>query len=414
MAEKKPEKKAGGYLKKLAEHNKDRRKRLKDAYEGEYIGHCGDPALQWCSGGYIRGRLNLLWGPTKSGKSTFSLKWAGLEQKKRGGKVLIFDSEYNYDIDNPKTIERFEQCGLDPDDVVVIQGNTFNELFFGLADLEADIKKGDLGVSAIVWDSVGGVSVESALKKIAEGEISDAGNSFGGNAKFINPVIQFFLRMAGDYAITCFFVQHCIMNMEQYGKRFLLIGGQKLRFLVHCSLFFETVEAQDARLAVGQQAIEKSMVEETVAVGKRIRSYCDKSRQLVEGRKVEFWFDFEKVEFARAEETLFELAKRLDIIGDVIEVETDKKGNVKVDEDTGKPVLKKKKGYFCYPSDSSNPTAVQWHGKPGVMEALKNKELYDKIFEDCMNSAKKNASDDQRDLKELLAPDEDETEEKEE
>lgn len=408
MAEKKPEKKYGGYLKKLAEHNKDRRDRLKEAYDGDYIGECGDPAVQWCSGGYIRGRLNLLWGPTKSGKSTFSLKWAAQEQKKRGGYVLIFDSEYNYDQDNPATVDRLIACGLDPDYVVIIQGNTFNELFFGLSDLEADIKKGDMKVAAIVWDSVGGVSVESALKKIAEGEVSDAGNSFGGNAKFINPVIQFFLRMAGDFAITCFFVQHCIMNMDQYGKKYLLLGGQKLRFLVHCSLFFETVEAADARMGVGQNTIEKSKVEESVAVGKRIRTYCDKSRQLVEGRKVEFWFDFEKVEFARSEETLFELASRLGVFDHPIEAETDKKGNVKIDEKTGKPSYKVKNAYWCYPADCTDPKAVQWHGKPGVIEALKNKELFEKIFKDCMDSAKKNASDDGRDMKALLASDEEE------
>ena len=203
---KKPERKAGGYLKRLDEHNKDRRARLKDAFDGDYVGDCGDPTLQWTVGGYIRGRLNLVWGPTKSGKSTLILKWAAAEQVRRGPNayVLIYDSEYNYDEDDPRTRARLIQCGLDPDFVIIAHGNDMNALFYGIADLKADVhaesvKEGSgLKVAAIVVDSWGGIGVESAMDKISKGEIADAGNSFGGNAKFINPMIQYFLGLAGD------------------------------------------------------------------------------------------------------------------------------------------------------------------------------------------------------------------------
>lgn len=409
-AAKKQERKAGGYLKRLDEHNKDRRARLQDAFDGDYQGDCGDPTLHWTVGGYIRGRLNLLWGPTKSGKSTLALKWAAAEQVRRGPKayVIIFDSEYNYEEDNPKTTERFIKCGLDPDYVIISHGNDMNTLFFGTADLKADIaseskKAGDgIKVAAIIVDSWGGISVESAMDKINKGEVADAGNSFGGNAKFINPMIQFFLGLAGDYAVTCFFVQHCIMNMEQYGKRYLLIGGQKLRFLVHCSIFLETIEAQDARLGIGHQAIAKSDVEDAVAIGKRIRTYCDKSRQLVEGRKGEFWFDFENCTFAKPYESLFELASRLGIIDHPIEPETDKKGNVVKGED-GKPKMKTKNAYWCYPANSMDPRSVQWHGKPGVLAALQSDTaLFKEVFKECMDTSKKNATEDSTDYKALL------------
>jgi len=401
MAEKK-ERKLGGYLSKLKTINNERRDRIKDALQGEFVAYCGDPVLQWVSGGYIRGRLNLLWGPSKSGKSTFALKWAGQEQRKRGPGyyVIIYDSEFNYEEDNPSTINRFKACGLDPDYVIIAHGGNMDSLFFGIADLRADIENGDLKVAAIIVDSWGGVHVDSAIEKIKRNEISDAGNSYGGNAKFIAPLINFFLDIAGGYGVTCFFVQHCMVNMEQYGKRYLLIGGQKLRFLVHCSLFFETIEAQDARLGVAGQ-IEKKDVDEVAAVGKRIRCYCDKSRQLVEGRKGEFWFDFEKATFACRDDTLFELATRLGVVAHPIEIEVDKRGNPKVN-DKGEQVFKEKNAYWCFPADNNDPNSIQWHGRSNMIGALADANLYDAIFKACMDSTKKNITDDQTDLKKAL------------
>ena len=401
MAEKK-EKKMGGYLAKLTARNNDRRSRIKDALHGEFVAYCGDPVLQWCIGGYIRGRLNLLWGPAKSGKSTFALKGAGQEQRKRGPGyyVVIYDSEFNYEEDNPKTVERFTACGLDPDYVIISHGNDMDTLFEGVGDLKADIVSGEIKIAAIIVDSWGGVGVESANKKINEGEIADAGNSFGGNAKFINPMINFFLNIAGEYGVTCFFVQHAIMNMEQYGKKYLLIGGQKLRYLVHCSMFFESVEAADARLGIAGQ-IAKSEVDDIAAIGKRIRVYCDKSRQLVEGRKGEFWFDFEGAKFACQDESLFDLAARLGVIGHPVEIEVDKRGNPTTDKD-GNNIFKTKNAYWCFPADNKDPTSIQWHGKPNVLQALADQNLYDSIFKACMDSTKKNITDDETDMQKVI------------
>lgn len=397
------ERKLGGYLAKLNERQKDRQGLIKDAFKGEFQAYCGDPALNWALGGYIRGRLNLLWGPTKSGKSTLALKWAAQEQQKRGSEyyVLIFDSEYNYEADDPKTQERLVACGLDPDRVIISHGNDMDTLFAGISDMKADVAAGDLKLAAVIVDSWGGVTVESALKKINANEISDAGNSFGGNAKFINPLIGFFLDLAGEYAVTCFFVQHCIMNMDQYGKRYLLLGGQKLRFLVHSSLFMETVEASDARLASGNIQIAKGETDEMVAVGKRVRAYCDKSRRVVEGRKVEFWFNFEKAEFALKEGSLLELATKIGVIGHPVEMEVDKKGNPVKDKD-GNPQFKVKNTHWQFPANPTAIDAVQWYGKPAVLEALSDPILFAKIEAACMDSKILNSTADQTDMKSLI------------
>ena len=419
MSPKKPADKkvsGGGYLKKLTSINKQRSEMLKEAFKGEYYVYCGDPQLQWCVGGYIRGRLNLLWGPTKSGKSTIALKWAAEEQKKKGGYVIIFDAEYNYEEDNPKTIERFIAAGLDPEYVVISHGNTLSDLFCNVEDLRIDIDKeskkaGDgLKVAAVLVDSWGGIGIAQQIAKIAKGEIEEAGNSFGGNSKFINPLISFFLGIAGDYGITCFFVQHLMSNMDQYGKKYILLGGHKLRFLVHMSLFLETVEAKESRFTTSGHVIGPKEVDDCVAVGKLVRAFCDKSRALVEGRKIEFWFNFQDVTFAKKEESLFELATRLGVVGHPVEMEVDKKGNPKKDE-KGEPIYKTKNAYYCFPNDSTNPESIQWHGKPKTLEAFKDELLFDKIFKECMNSNQKNITNDETDIKALI--DDDGEEEKE-
>jgi RecA/RadA recombinase len=415
----KEEKKLGGYREKLNAVNKERQVRIADALQGEFEADCGDPSLQWATGGYIRGRCNLVWGPSKSGKSTLVLKWAGQEQKKRGDDsyVIIFDSEFNYDENNPSSMARLAACGIDPSRVLISHGNTMDELFMGIHDLKEDIKKSfdsstknPLKVAAVVVDSWGGVGVESAIKNITEGTISDAGNSYGGNAKFIGPLINYFLGLAGQYGVTCFFVQHCMDNLEMYGKKYKLIGGHKLRFLVHFSLFMETIEAKESTMDASGHIIGQKEADDYVAVGKKIRAYCDKSRKVLEGRKVEFWFDFESVKFAKSQQSLFDLAVKLEVIGHPEEIEVDKKGKPILGED-GKPKSKIKTTSYCFPADNTQPGCIQWHGKPKTLDALSEKTLYDRVFAACMDAHKKNATADATNYEDLLSPDEAEAQE---
>jgi hypothetical protein len=98
---------------------------------------------------------------------------------------------------------------------------------------------------------------------------------------------------------------------------------------------------------------------------------------------------------------LFDLAARVGVIGHPVELDVDKKGNPKLD-DKGNQVFKEKTSYWCFPADSSDPTSIQWYGKPKVIQALGDAELYDKVFEACMNTNKKNITDDNTDMLSLL------------
>jgi hypothetical protein len=212
--------------------------------------------------------------------------------------------------------------------------------------------------------------------------VAAAGNSFGGNAKTIGPIIQTLLRISAEYGVTGLYVQHCIQNMEQYGPRWKLIGGEKLKYLVHGILFLESIAAKDASLTAGDVAGS----EDGVRVGKRVRFRCEKSRFVVEGRKGETWVNFHEARFALPEVSLFNLATGLGIIGHPMVAEKNKDGSVKKDKD-GNPLTKEQTAYWEFPRGAATPS--KWHGSGQVLEALKsNQDLFNSVREACEQSDK--------------------------
>lgn len=392
------------FMKKVSAAVKQQKKDILDKLKGESYLYMGDPALQWGVGGWIRGRCNLLYGPSASAKSTLALKAAVSEQKKTNGYIVIFDSEYSYkdpfEVNEKGELteaakqaqSRYEKFGVNLDKLFLIQSNNPNTLFGELGTLESDIKKGKFEVSAIIVDSWGGVQQTTAAKKIEEGEITAAGEQFGGNAKLMGPILQTLLRIAAETGTTMFFVQHCIQDMKTGGWK--LIGGEKLRFLVHCIVFLESVRAKDALLLTGNIATTKDTTYDEIIepVGKKIRFRCEKSREQVEGRKGEFWVNFEEAEYALPEVSLFNLATQLGIIDHPFVTETDKKGNPIIDEKTGKPKVKVNNMYWEFPVGA--PTPMKWHGAKNAIEALKDKKIFDDVYNKCLNSSRKNAIDD--------------------
>jgi len=389
------EKPRGGFLKAWQKKADIQRAFTKKRFGEEMTLYSGDPALDWGQGGFKRGRANLFFGPSKSGKTTIALILAGMEQKKTKGYVLVFDSEYAHKVDDPDAVERWEQAGIDPAKVISVSSNRVDALFEGLGDLEADIKKGELNISAIVVDSWGGVQSEQARDKLDAGNVSGAGNAFGGNAKTINPIIQSLLRICSEYGVTGFFVQHCIENLDkdQYGNpkgpKWILLGGQKLRYLCHGITFFESVEAKDALLGDGDSQIQRG--DGNIAVGKKIRMRCEKSRKQVEGRKVEFWMNFAEARFARPAQSLFDLAVSLGVIDHPVVPELDEKtGEQKIDKKTKLPVVKINKGWWQF--QASAEKVYKFQIKEFQAQLDTDAELYKTMFEACSNCSKKDAA----------------------
>jgi RecA/RadA recombinase len=380
-------KKPPKFAQQILAANKVKADRVQEKLKGESTLYMGDPALHWGIGGWVRGRANLVWGIYGSGKSSIALKGAAEEQRKTRGAVVIFDSEYNYkdphetDLHGTPTQdalaarERFRKAGLDWEMVFIVRSNVINDLFGPLTNIKEDLKNDPNCVSAIIVDSWGGVQSESAIKKIGDGDFASAGNSFGGNAKTMGPILQDLLNIAAEHAVTMFFVQHCMKNMDMYGPEYIMIGGERLKFLVHNMFFLRSVAAKDSELLDG-----------SIKVGKKIRFKCDKSRNVVEGRTGEFWMNFEDLEFAKPEFSLFNLATQLGVIAHPKTLVVDDEGNAKKTKE-GLDEYKENKLYWEYPVGV--PTPQKFKGQQAVMDALKDdKDLFNSVFSDCMKSKK--------------------------
>jgi RecA/RadA recombinase len=369
-------------LKKLQQQEQLKRKEVVRKLSGQGLLYAGDPALQWGIGGWARAKLNLMYGPEKSGKSTILLKAAAEEQKKTGGIVVIFDSEYAYDAfnhvnddgtpteDNVRIRSRMQKMGLDTDKVYVFCSNIPNVLFENIGLIEKALKSGEEEICSIIVDSLGALQSDAAREKIEKGDLVGASNSYGGIAKIIAQISLTMTRLVNEYGVTGFMVQHCIQNMDMYGDKWILLGGQKLRYMMHNIVFVESVKAKDAGLlADGTTTGENA---DGIRVGKKIRFKCEKSRNVVEGRKGEFWFNFENGEFAKPEVSLFELATSLKIIDHPV-----KDGKVN-------------KMWWEYPVGA--PTPIRFQGGKACIEMLsKDKDLFNAVFNDCMKSNNNNA-----------------------
>lgn len=375
------------FMKKALEENAKKSEILYKSLKGERLGDMGDPCLHWATGGYVRGGANLLYGPSKSGKSTLALKYAAQEQqKKENGVVLLLDTE-NALVDHNEvdelgkptkaalqTRQRFTEAGLDPDRVLLWKSNRATELFVPLRNMEDDLEKDPQMVAAIIIDSWEGIQSDQAAGKIEKGDAGNAGNAFGGNSKTINPILKSLVELGNKFGVTVFSVQHVRSNMDQYGPKYLVPGGQTFMHLHHMVILIEGVETKAGALLEGDE-VGNSASDSASKVGKLIRFKCDKSRVNTEGRNGEVFMNFKDMTFAKAEDSLFDLATRIGVVVHPINEKTGKENNL----------------WWQFPADAATP--IKWQGKAGAVKALTDdKKLYNEVWTACLASKKKDGA----------------------
>lgn len=268
----------------------------------------GSVTLDWAMGGGAPvGELLMFWGPQGSGKTTMAVLLLAQELRMNPTKHAIWiDTEYSFDA------KRAEALGVDLDRLLVIQSNKFDEAVAPLAKVEEDIKK-DRNICAIVVDSIKGLQSINEFEQMAEGNVSSAANAYGGIAKSVNPALSILLRIANECDVLTILTNHANMNMDMKTAKYTpytLTGGQRLKHLCSTIVFMEKVQSKDSKL----NSELKDAYGNEIMIGSKIRCRVNKTRQTVEGKTSEFYWNLETGVFEKREQELFNLAKGLDII----------------------------------------------------------------------------------------------------
>jgi recombination protein RecA len=217
----------------------------------------GSIALDYAmgSGGYIKGRLTELWGPTSLGKTTLALIGAAQAQKAVPDRmVALIDQEKTFDEDWAVA------HGVDPTRLLLITPTTAEDA----ADYMKTLIESDQ-VSMVVLDSIGAMLPAKEAEK-------DAGDAVVGvGAKIVTRMVKIATNLASEHQVAVVLVNQIRASIGSFvGPDITRPGGHALQHCTtHVLKFRRTKEApyfigtDDDKTQVGQQiaiTVEKNKV----------------------------------------------------------------------------------------------------------------------------------------------------------
>jgi recombination protein RecA len=270
-----------------------------------------DDALS--SGGLPKGRLIQFYGPPGSGKTLMSML-AMLEAQKQdpAANQVFIDAEQTFSPTWAK------QLGLNTTKIIVVDGERAAngrkcfEMLLGVPkeDAKTHAYKGkskeglfdkiiskELNINMVVLDSLGSI--------IPPGEdISVVGKmNISLLARFLSTTLKKVSLEVNKAQIPFVIVNHKKASMDPYGSDHTYSGGNTYSHFLSANLYFEAVNAKDARI----------LDEKENKIGQTIRTTVEKSKFGSWPRRCEFKVDFTKGIINREEE-IATLALDYDIV----------------------------------------------------------------------------------------------------
>lgn len=188
------------------------------------------------------GYTAMIYGPAKSGKSLFSLAFAGqLHKDDPDAIVLHFDTEYRQTV--PTWANVF---GIDMNRIISYSTNNPQEIFDYIAtDVQAMLQDG-APIKMIIIDSLAMINYpkEANAESTTNAVIGDGASYLARGMKAILPVI----RKHGIYTILC---QHVRANMDPNSAKYrpyVIPGGYALKHSVEYWMLCSKIEAKDSKV----------------------------------------------------------------------------------------------------------------------------------------------------------------------
>lgn len=254
--------------------------------------------------GLQAGYSALIYGPPKSGKSLFSLAFAGqLHKDDPNAIVLHFDTELRETV--PTWAKSF---GIDLNRIVSYSTNNPIEIFdFIQNDVKAMLEDG-APIKMIIIDSLEGINYpkEANSDSTANHIIGDASAYLKRAMKAIIPVIR-------KYKIYNIMAQHVRANMDSNTskwKPFQVPGGFALKHTVESWLLCQKIEAKDSKTF---DSVMKDGSGNAIQTGHAIRVKMEENSIGPQNRSVEVHLSYANG-IVNQHLEIAELAKNMDIV----------------------------------------------------------------------------------------------------
>lgn len=203
--------------------------------------------------GYPAGRIIELFGFESTGKSTAGLH-AISEMQRMGGFAQLYDVEHCFDP------VRAEECGVDPDKLLVTEPDSLEDIFTGLDSTldsleKANFDKPFLAVVDTVCATVSAVDMKKDLEKRAQ--VADA-------ARIVRRGLQQINHKIADRKATIIMVNHAIAKIGvSFGEQSMSASGHAIKYWAAVRVdfgFMSTIKSKDKENAIRLGQVVKMRV----------------------------------------------------------------------------------------------------------------------------------------------------------
>lgn len=261
------------------------------------------PSLNWatCQGGFIPGKVNILYGPESSGKSMLAMMaLIELQRLDKEALAIWFDAEYSFNS------QMFIKLGGDADRLVVRKSNDPVKIFDYIGGEMLELIQDGAPIKAIVIDSIKSIRYPKDVRKQTTDQIMG-----GSGSQYLGSALKLVVPVVAEHKLLTLFIQQVTAQMDQMKalrNPYVISEGHALKHAADLMLEITRVDSKKGVIESGE-----TITGAAAQVGHKVRVKVKKNRMGAPARQAEFTFHYDLGVIDTGGE-IFELAKALGVI----------------------------------------------------------------------------------------------------
>lgn len=262
------------------------------------------PSLNWATGigGFLPGKISVLYGPEQSGKSLLAMMAVADYQKRDPEAEFIwFDAEFSFNL------TLFKKIGGDPKRLLIKKSNNPIDIFDFIGGEMLEMLQEGAPFKGIVIDSIKAIRYpkETNMKQTTDQKMGGTGASYlPSTLKLVVPVIA-------QYNLLTFFIQQVTMEidpMKALRNPYVITEGRALKHAADLMLEIVKLDTKNGIIESGETI--SGAAQQT---GHKVRVKVKKNRLGAPARMAQFTYHYDNGIVDTASE-IFELAKSLGVV----------------------------------------------------------------------------------------------------